>query len=138
LVPKEAPKAPDTKPASQNIPPGAFLLSGVLTDPQFQIVVRELTQKEKAPVKRLHGASVKPGVESSIDMPAGFGFEKLVITPSLGADGYTIDLNISAKPNITTSATIWDDQTVVLSAPQLQSTPALFITAQIISPLPKK
>jgi beta-lactamase regulating signal transducer with metallopeptidase domain len=138
LVPKEAPKAPDTKPASQNIPPGAFLLSGVLTDPQFQIVVRELTQKEKAPLQRLHGASVKPGVESSIDMPAEFGFEKLVITPSLGADGYTIELNISAKPSITTSATIWDGQTVVLSAPQLQSTPALFITAQIISPLPKK
>lgn len=136
LVSGEVKKTSDSKPAKP-APQGVFL-SGVLTDPQFQVIMRSLSRKKGISLKPLPTATVKSGVDSTADMPAEFGGQKLVITPTLGADGNTIDLNISVKPGITTSVTIWDGQTVVLSAPTGQTTRCLFISAYLISPLEKK
>ncbi|MBK8092182.1 MAG: hypothetical protein IPK32_09455 [Verrucomicrobiaceae bacterium] len=130
-------KTSDSKPAEPAPPLGIFL-SGVLTDPQFQVVMRSLSVKKETSINVLPRASAKPGVESTFRTPAEFGVQKLAITPTLGADGNTIELNINIKPGNTTSVTIWDGQTVVLSESTGQTTRCLFISAQLISPLPKK
>ncbi len=52
--------------------PGMFALSGVLTDPQFQVVVRALGQKKGVDLMSAPSVTTKPGVEANVEVVREF------------------------------------------------------------------
>ncbi|MDB6119832.1 MAG: type and secretion system protein, partial [Verrucomicrobiaceae bacterium] len=52
--------------------PGIFALTGVLTDPQFQVVVRALGQKKGVDLMSAPSVTTKPGVEANIEVVREF------------------------------------------------------------------
>jgi hypothetical protein len=138
-----ATKVEAAEPPVDAIPPPPAVLreftsAGVLSDPQLVKVMKRLS--------RLAGVKIeviKPKQQSQMyDLPAAFGGHEMKIESIIGPDGNTIEmlLRIQNTANaITSSVTIWDGQTVLLSA---QSTEVLsrilFITGQLVAPLAKK
>jgi len=129
------------------LPNGVLTLSGVLTDPQFQIVLRALAQKKGTELLVLPSATAKSGQTATLTA----GTQSCVVEPTLGADGYTIDLSISYSDSangageqvkkVTTAVTIWDGQTVVLGGTvgagdkgQPGRGRLIFVTGQMIDP----
>lgn len=121
-----------------------FTLQGVMTDAQFQVALRNLTNGGNNPVS-LPNATVKSGKEAVFDMPADVGGPQLKVTPAIGADGHTVDVSIQAasldpatKRIITTGVTIWNGQTVMMAgrpAGEEKKMRVIFITAALIAPL---
>ncbi|MDB6006893.1 MAG: Regulatory sensor-transducer, BlaR1/MecR1 family, partial [Prosthecobacter sp.] len=94
--------------------PGVATLSGVLTDPQLQVVIRALAQKKGLQLTSLPSGAVKPGEALMFKT----GDENFDVTPVIGPDGYTIDLKLlhaGKQRGITTAVTIWDGQTLVMN-----------------------
>ena len=127
------------------IQPGTMALSGVLTDPQFERVLRALTQKKGMQLVVLPNGTV----ESGKHLPLKSVDRMYEVTPTLGPDGNTIDLLVSnsavkavtGQP-ITTSVTVWDGQTIVMGelvsedkGKALNHWRLLFVTAKIIAPM---
>jgi len=130
------------------VAPGAFAISGVLTDPQFQVVIRALNQRKGVDLMSAPSVTTKAGTRATIEVirefwyptefdppeiPQQFGsiggatggvlgtgsasggfpvtpttpttFEmkpigvRMEVDPVVGADGYTIDLNLSPEVN---------------------------------------
>lgn len=57
---------------TNNTSPGIFALSGVLTDPQFQVVVRALGQKKGVDLMSAPSVTTKPGVEANVEVVREF------------------------------------------------------------------
>jgi general secretion pathway protein D len=132
--------------AGTAVAPGAFAFSGVLTDPQFQVVIRALNQRKGVDLMSAPSVTTKAGTRAIIEVirefwyptefdppeiPQQFGgnvgvsgsgisgssstfpvtpttpttFEmkpigvRMEVDPVVGADGYTIDLNLSPEVN---------------------------------------
>lgn len=128
-------------------PPGILALTGVLTDPQFQVVIRALNQRKGTTIAPLPSATVKPDAAHTFVIPKELEGVGLTVTPVIGPDGYTIDLNISASSTppadaagkVKTAVMIWDGQTVVLGGLKSEDDKGkhsrlIFITARIIDP----
>ncbi|MCB1226066.1 MAG: tetratricopeptide repeat protein [Verrucomicrobiales bacterium] len=136
-----------TTAAASSISPGILAFSGVFTDPQFQVVIRALSQKKGVDLMSAPSVTTKSGQRASVEVvrefiyptefdppeiPQQFGstgnttfggalggtsvggafpvtpttpttFEmrpvgvRLEVDPVLGADGYTIDLNLAPE-----------------------------------------
>jgi len=132
----------NASPDSVQIAPGVLAVSGVLTPEQFR---KTQAQWKAHPRTTVSEALViaKPDAESRMKLGDG---SEVAIRPALGADGYTIDLEITPRltsrgqpRQMTTSITIWDQQTVFLGGVMetgADGKPAksliLAITAQIV------
>lgn len=121
-----------------------FTLQGVMTDPQFQVVLRNLSKNGNKPAT-LPSVMVKEGKEAVFDMPAEAGGSQLKVTPNIGPDGHTVEVTIqpasldpASKQIITTGVTIWDGYTVMMAgspAEKDKTMRVIFITATLIDPL---
>jgi len=133
-------------PATTEPPPPAmwqqFTVSGIFTPPQFERVMKSLTVVRDAKVEVL-----KPNLNPPMYvLPAAMGGQEMKIEPIIGPDGNTIELIIRTPSQdqnpargISTSATIWDGQTVVLGSQASEGVSRfLFITGQLFAPLAKK
>lgn len=126
---------------------GDFALSGILTDPQFQVVIRALSQKKGVDLLVLPSVAVKSGQLATLSAAT----QTLNVEPVIGPDGYTIDLSINyedtaneaANPQrkVTTAVTTWDGQTLVLGGTSTKKDGAhkphsrlVFVTSKIIDP----
>jgi type II secretory pathway component GspD/PulD (secretin) len=144
-APALIPAGPDGKPVA--LEPGIISLTGVFTDPQFQVIIRALSQMKGVSLLSMPSATVTSAQAASMKA----GAVECEVTPAIGADGYTMDLTIvvSEKPggagehqprNVSTAVTIWDGQTVVLGGriSKIGEKPArhrlVFVTAQLIMP----
>ena len=61
-----------TAAAASSRAPGIFALSGVLTDPQFQMVIRGLNQKKGVDLMSAPSVTTKPGVDASVEVVREF------------------------------------------------------------------
>jgi type II secretory pathway component GspD/PulD (secretin) len=121
-------------------------LTGVFTDPQFQVIIRALSQKKGVSLLSMPSANVKSAQLASMKA----GEVECEVTPVIGADGYSIDLLIqynenpvknagaNESPDVSTIVTIWDGQTVALGGRLSKDgeKPArhrlIFVTAKLI------
>ena len=76
---------------TSSVSPGIFALSGVLTDPQFQVVVRALGQKKGVDLMSAPSVTTKPGVEASVSVVREFlyptEFDPPQIPQNFGGNG---------------------------------------------------
>jgi hypothetical protein len=128
------------------VDPGIMALTGVFTDPQFQVIIRALSQKKGVSLLSMPSANVKSAQLASMKA----GEVECEVTPVIGADGYSIDLLIqynenpvknagaNESPDVSTIVTIWDGQTVALGGRLSKDgeKPArhrlIFVTAKLI------
>ncbi|MBL9145713.1 MAG: hypothetical protein JNM99_18690 [Verrucomicrobiaceae bacterium] len=144
-TPALVPADPDGKPIV--VAPGIMALTGIFTDPQFQVVMRALSQMKGMSLVSMPSASVNSAQAASMKA----GAVECEVTPAIGADGYTIDLTIAVSEKlggagepqqrkVSTAVTIWNGQTVVLGGRLSKDgeKPAhhrlIFVTAQLIKP----
>jgi hypothetical protein len=124
--------------------PSVYSIAGVFTDPQLQLVVRALHQHKGITLTSLPIATVKDDEDFFQEMPKEQGGGKLKVKPTIGPDGYTIDM-IIAPPHeentreVTTAVTIWDGQTIgigelVKEDEQGKHLRFLLITAKMVDP----
>lgn len=129
-------------------PPGDFkknaTIKGVLTDPQFQLVLRSLNQEKSVDLIAFSS------VMSRSNQPALLQNEKsrCGIIPVVGADKLSIDLGLFLPPigegisrrgklHPDVHITIWDGQTVMVERPQKKGDKErriLFVTARLMDP----
>jgi beta-lactamase regulating signal transducer with metallopeptidase domain len=127
VTPDKPPGQVEAKPLSP------VQLSGVLTDPQFQVIIREVSKRKDMRLLIAPEVAVTPG--NVVKLIAKD--RECMVIPSLGADGYTIDLLIRSQEGgevrrkLATSVSVWDGQTVVLGDGKGR---LIFITANIIDP----
>lgn len=98
-------------------PPDTLALGGVMTSKQFASLVTALQRDNKAQVTDVPIERVVTGESTFARINAE---QVLQVTPTLGAEGHTIDLNLQFlrqdnQPALTTTVTIWSGQTVILS-----------------------
>jgi type II secretory pathway component GspD/PulD (secretin) len=135
-------------------------VTGILTDPQFRVVIRALEQRANNHLIAMPRITTLSGRQAQITLDESISFDCL---PKVRADGYTIEMNIGftylephkqsgnqkplpLKRQLTSSALIWDGQTVVLGgfpignqAPDQKKTGSrknlvVFLTPTIIDP----
>lgn len=107
---------PDKDSASVSNAPAAdaVFVSGALTEPQFQVMLRAFGQRPNAKLETLPSATVA----SSKPARLGAGDSVCEVIPTLGKDGYTVDLAISAPEfGEKKEASIWDGQTAFFIQP---------------------
>ena len=126
--------------------PGIFSLSGVLTDPQFQVVIRALSQIKGAKLSSLPSLTMPNAAPARFTLPKDQGDADFSLRAIMGADGYTLDMTVAIPSpdkdpakQLNTSATIWDGQTLMLGGPISEDEKGshsrlIFITAAIIDP----
>ena len=98
-------------------PPGALAMGGVMTSDQFTALVKDLKQDSRVQVTDVPVERVITGEATLARINAE---QVLQVTPTISADGQTIDLNLhllkqDEKPGMTTTVTVWPGQTVFLS-----------------------
>jgi hypothetical protein len=98
-------------------PPGALAMGGVMSSDQFTALVKDLKQDSRVRVTDVPVERVITGEATLARINAD---QVLQVTPTIGTDGRTIDLNLhlikqDEKPGMTTTVTIWSGQTVILS-----------------------
>lgn len=130
--------------------PSIVALQGVFNDAQFQVVLRALSQKKGVALAMLPNVMVSSGKKADILFPAVAGKGALHATPTLGPDGFTLDLELKVEMGddtagppgnrpVTTAVTIWDGQTVVLGGlmkedEQARHARLIFVTGKIVDP----
>ena len=144
-APALVPAGSDNKPAAME--PGIMALAGVFTDPQFQVIIRALSQMKGMSLVSMPSMTVNSAQAASTKA----GAVECEVKPVIGGDGYTIDLTIavSEKPGgagepqprkVSTAVTIWAGQTVALGGRLTKDgeKPArhrlIFVTSQLIMP----
>ncbi|MFT5469329.1 MAG: hypothetical protein ACI8UO_004449 [Verrucomicrobiales bacterium] len=112
-------------------------IGGVLSDPQIQAISRAIEKSGKHKVLAMPSIMAKSGQRAKIEINPG---PIVDLTPTIGADGYTIDLILHQTTSrevitVPASLTIWDGQTVLWteSLPDGQ-TRLLFVTARLVDP----
>ncbi|NRB75505.1 MAG: LysM peptidoglycan-binding domain-containing protein [Verrucomicrobiales bacterium] len=118
-------------------------ISGVYTDPQFQIMIRALERTEGVDVLSTPSVMTRSGQPGLIQIKE----KRWGAIADIGSDGYTIDLELffprhgeplfgqGEAPRSSGRVTIWDGQTVAW-AEKLddKATRAVFIRAQLMDP----
>src|SRR5438270_13936192 len=104
------------------VAPGIFGLSGVFTDPQFQVVIRALNQKKGVDLLSAPKVTTKSGQRAIIEIVREFRYPTTFTPPQIpsitsGTTGSTV--------NPITGALIPPPPVPVLAAP---STPQTFVT----------
>ncbi len=135
--------SPYTKP---NPAPGAqvieaarhqFTLQGILTEAQLSIVLRKLTKSGHEPVL-LPAQAIKSTTEAVFEAAVGKSKTQLKVTPTIGADGNTIEMLLAIPmpggtgKAITTAVTVWNGQTLIAAGQTPdgeKKTQVVFITA---------
>lgn len=121
---------------------GQFLVTGVLAEAQFSLVMRALAQQQGAAIVVLPASAVENGKEAVFHLPENMGGQSFAVTPSGWADGYTIDLNVSPpsldrapEKAVSTAVTIWSSQTLILGGYLTEvkdQARLIFVTATLI------
>lgn len=108
--------------------PALGTISGILTAPQFGVVMRALEQRDPTSVKSLPKVTTPSGKQAVIELPAAAKAEggsapglKLEVLPSVDANGYTISFTVivtrDGKQLLESRGIVWDAQTVMLGFP---------------------
>lgn len=119
-------------------------MTGVTTDPQFQVMVRLLAQVRGVDLESLPSVMVRSG-QPGMTRKEGLRYGFVAV---LGADGFTIDLELflpeegkafydpeTTEFEPTASVTIWDGQTVVVAEKNPDGRNRLvFVTARLMDP----
>ncbi|KAF0172204.1 MAG: peptidase M56 BlaR1, partial [Limisphaerales bacterium] len=134
---------------------GLATLTGILTAPQFAVVMRALEQRDATSVRSLPKLTTPSGKPVVLELPAdtkaGGGFAqglKLEVLPSVAADGYTLSLTLivsrDGKAISVSQCVAWDGQTVMLGGLELPGAAVksgaksprvvLFLTPTIVNP----
>ncbi|HYF34789.1 MAG TPA: M56 family metallopeptidase [Prosthecobacter sp.] len=133
-------------PAAQGAVPakGIYVVSGVLTNPQFEVTLRNLSRQKGVKLTPLANQAVRSEQEATFDLPESVGGGKLQIMPARDSTrGGMIDLLIRTPhtggpdQDSSTAVTVWDGQTVVLGGTgfgENKDQPArfIFITSAMI------
>ena len=106
-----------------HLAPDDMFLSGIFTDPQFQVVIRSFSAKRSGiDVTTLPEARLRSGqtiqLKSSDAQPPLPVPTSYDITPAIASDQRVVDLAITAHRNpkpTQTAVTIWDGQVVVMA-----------------------
>ena len=110
-------------------------VAGVFTDPQYQMIIRALNQTKDVDLLSVPSVLAKNENRASVELD---GVGMIDVTPTIGADEYTIDLSFHAiygNSKINTQITIWDGQTVALSSPEKDGKVTItFVTARLVDP----
>lgn len=98
-------------------PPGVLAIGGVVSPDQFTALIKDLKQDSRVQVTQVPVKRVITGEATLARINAE---QVLQVTPTIGADGQTIDLHLhllkqDEKPGMTTTVAIWSGQTVILS-----------------------
>lgn len=143
-----------------------YVVSGIVTDPQFQVIMRRFAIERGATLQILANEMHASGEESTASIPAELGGGQLTVTSTIGGDGNTIDMQVHAatpvsnaratmkkagerhpgfftpaNATINTGVTIWDGQTLILAGSpgdDMNVTRVIFITGALIQPKGKK
>lgn len=118
-------------------------ISGVLTDPQFQVLIRALNQRKEVDLQNLPSVMCRSGQLAMVQK----NDKRYGVQAVLGADEYTVDLRIflplHGEPlfgeldavSTPHQVTIWDGQTVVIAERREKGDCRLvFVKAQIMDP----
>ncbi len=128
--------------------------AGILTAPQFAVLVRALEQRDGNEVASLPKVTTTSGKQAVIELPADAKAKggvaqgvQLELMPTVAADGYTINLSVimsrEGKAISMSQCVVWDGQTVMLGFPdapvagQPGAKPPrllLFLTPTIVGP----
>tara|TARA_R110000850_G_scaffold136245_3_gene257367 strand:- start:788 stop:1921 length:1134 start_codon:yes stop_codon:yes gene_type:complete len=136
--PPTIPKEPDAK----NDHPLSGI-TGVFTDPQFQVIMRALNQTKGVDLLSAPSVMTRSGDPALIQV----GEKRWGVIPVIGADEFTIDLDLflpkhgkalfaeGEKHEPSSRVTIWDGQIVAWSDKNKDgSTRTVFIKAQLMDP----
>ncbi len=119
-------------------------ISGVFTDPQYQVIARSLNQNEKVEKLDLPSIMVRSGKAGMVQVDKN----RYGVIAVVGADGFTIDLQLyipkagkalfekNEEPDTPLKITIWDGQTIsyVESNSEEESKRLIFVKATIMDP----
>jgi hypothetical protein len=143
-----------------------YVASGIVNDPQFQVIMRHLSVVKGLKMHILANGMHASGEASTASIPAELGGGQLTVTSTIGGDGNTIDMQVHAAPpvpnaratmkkagerypgfftpahaTINTAVTIWDGQTLILAGTpgdDMNVTRVIFITGHLVQPKGKK
>jgi general secretion pathway protein D len=80
-----------------SVSPGVFALSGVMTDPQFQVVIRALNQKKGVDLMSAPSVTTKSGTRATVEVVREFyyptEFDPPQIPQQFGGNGGNVSLN---------------------------------------------
>lgn len=113
---------------------GLESVSGVLTDPQFQVALRALAQQADVDLLSCPSIMAKSGQRASVEIE---GLIFLGVRATIGADRHTLDLEFFNQEgeHPSTAVTIWDGQTLVLEERLSDGGFKMkFITATMVDP----
>jgi len=135
------PTLPDEEGAPKEKPTRG--ITGVFTDPQFQVVIRALSSNGKGDMLST------PSVMTRSNQPAliQVGEKRWGVIPVIGSDGFTLDLELFSpshgkplnhkerQPESLARVTIWDGQTVAWSEKiDDENYRTVFLKAQLMDP----
>ncbi|MEM9281810.1 MAG: LysM peptidoglycan-binding domain-containing protein [Verrucomicrobiota bacterium] len=135
------PTLPEAKPGNEE--PTTAGISGVFTDPQFQVVIRALNQKKGVDILSAPSVMTRSGMPALIQVKE----KRWGVVPVVGADHSTIELELylpshgeplygkNEEPRPSASVVIWDSQSVAWSEKlDDEKTRTVFIKAQLLDP----
>lgn len=141
----ETPSPPATKPKSGPAPLDPRI-SGVFTDPQFQVVIRALGKQKGVDLVSSPAFTARSGVPAT----AEFANRRWGVIGTIGSDGFTIDLELyrlkrgetwlkdgKAADKPAATLTIWDGQSFSYSEPigeAKEKVRIVLVTAKMIDP----
>jgi len=149
------PAAPPVAPiAKANVEPRRATFTGILSEPQMQVVWKAVTQRTNMSTLNLPAVRTVAGKPATMTPAAGgAGADwaqglKLDVLPSAEADGYTLRVKITVtrdgKKVVESDCVVWDGQTVMIG--NLEPAPAtdpagkksphtvLFLTPTLVDP----
>ncbi|MEN9574249.1 MAG: hypothetical protein RL514_2104 [Verrucomicrobiota bacterium] len=108
--------------------PGLVTITGILTAPQFAVVMRALEQRDPPSVMSLPKTTTTSGKLAVIELPAAAKAKgglaqvlKLEVLPTVAADGYTLNLaaimSRDGKAGWVSQCVVWDAQTMMVGFP---------------------
>lgn len=118
-------------------PPSQRGIAGVFTDPQFQVLIREIEKNEEIGYLQAPSTMCRSGQPALVQVKE----KRWGVIPVIGSDEFTIDLTLylpspgKALPNghPSNQVTIWDGQTVAYAEDLNDGTRRIsFITARLV------
>lgn len=122
---------------------GQKAITGVFTDPQFQVMIREIERNKSLDLVKLPSIMCRSGQAGLCQVDE----KRYGVIPVLGADEFTVDLQLflprhgdplsdqEAQGSGLPSITIWDGQTVAVTEVDREGSGRIvFVRAQIMDP----
>ncbi len=124
------PLTPQPLPAEAQ--PAPFAVAGIMTDKQFQTVLKSMQTHKTVTIETLPEEIVATGKQATLRAASG---HELTVNTAVGPDGKTLELMIGIervppdlRTQIKTAVTIWNGQTVLLAS----ESDVICVTAEMV------